>query len=188
MKLAKQFDSPLDAKSRLASAIMTENAPPDDTSIEPRKRSMYSPIAIQHCTLEKGTIVEHNREHRKRSMYSPITIEYCVSSALNNNDSASASSNKIALHSSQQSPTFNGEEVTVCIRSTHEVVDYVIPSFSAITVRLRLARATFGTNTEQLDVFLNEEGSIPDRAPFFLKVSKKCTVEVGGFQYYNSCY
>ncbi len=39
------------------------------------------------------------------------------------------------------------------IFSTHEVVEYVIPSFSIVNVKLRHAIVTFGTSSEQVDVF-----------------------------------
>ena len=179
MKLANQFSSPLDARSALA-ATMAAAA----VTFSPHQRSIYSPVPIQCCTLKDGALVEHHSEgvegdsnRHQRSMYSPVTIEYCDTSSVNNN-SAPPSSNEIMLGSGQQSSTFSGEEVMVRVLSTHEVVDYVIPSFSVITVELRRVRATFGTSGEELDVFLNANGSVPDRAPFFLRVSNQCTVEV----------
>ena len=66
------------------------------------------------------------------------------------------------------------------ILSTHEVVEYVIPSFSIVNVKLRHAIVTFGTSSEQVDVFFNESSGrmIHDRVPFSIQVENMCTVEV----------
>ena len=69
-------------------------------------------------------------------------------------------------------------ELNVAVLSVHQVVEYTIPSFSIITVTLRQVRATFGVQSEQVDIFLNMNGTIPDRVPFLIGVDKKCAVEV----------
>ncbi len=70
--------------------------------------------------------------------------------------------------------------ITANILSTHEVVEYVIPSFSIVNVKLRHAIVTFGTSSEQVDVFFNESSGrmIHDRVPFSIQVENMCTVEV----------
>ena len=64
--------------------------------------------------------------------------------------------------------------------STHEVVKYVIPSFSILNVKLRHAIVTFGSSSEQIDVFFNESTCqvVSDSFSFSIQVEKMCTVEV----------
>ena len=67
----------------------------------------------------------------------------------------------------------------VNVLSIHEVMNYVIPSFSIVTMKLRRAKVTFGTSSEQVDVFVSENTAcLPDKVPFSIEVEKMCTVEV----------
>ncbi len=72
----------------------------------------------------------------------------------------------------------NSQQINVL--STHEVVKYVIPSFSILNVKLRHAIVTFGSSSEQIDVFFNESTCqvVSDSFPFSIQVEKMCTVEV----------
>ena len=71
----------------------------------------------------------------------------------------------------------------VNVLSTHEVMNYVIPSFSIVSMKLRRAKVTFGTSSEQVDVFVSENTAcLPDKVPFSIEVEKMCTVEVCHFR------
>ncbi len=59
--------------------------------------------------------------------------------------------------SSDLSDSDNSQQMNVL--STHEVVKYVIPSFSIVKVNLRHAIVTFGTSSEQVSVFFNTRQS-----------------------------
>lgn len=163
MKLA--FNSPMDAKHVLKSMAVLPGA-----TIESCQRSAYFPVMIEHTTQEAGAIVEHDIE----PLHSPLSIEYFTTTSFS---SADATSEESVPKSMPLSPTLiNGREVNVL--TVHEVVDYVIPSFSIITVKLRHATVTFGESSNQVDIFLNEKGNIPNQVPFSLKVSKECAVKV----------
>ena len=70
----------------------------------------------------------------------------------------------------------------VNVLSAHEVVNYVIPSFSIVSMKLRRAKVTFGTSSKQVDVFVSENTAcLPDKLPFSIEVEKMCIVEVCHF-------
>ena len=56
------------------------------------------------------------------------------------------------------------------------MVEYIV--LSIVSMKLRRARATLGSCSEQVDIFLREDGSsIPD-TPFSITINKMCKVEV----------
>ena len=98
-------------------------------------------------------------------------------------ESVGAELNSINEHSPVSIQTISAAssdtgQVQVNVLSTHEVIRYIVPSFSIVSLKLRRARATFGTSSKQVDIFLNDNSCIPDKVPFSIKVEQKCTVEV----------
>ena len=127
---------------------------PKDAKVALEKNS--TPESGQQLTVSESDALCSPVSFERGSLLSTLSVKPSF------NDSASRFSN----------------EVNVAVLSVHELVEYTIPSFSIITVTLRQARATFGAQSKQVDVFLTTNGTIPDRVPFLIKVDKKCAVEV----------
>ncbi len=80
--------------------------------------------------------------------------------------------------SSSQAPLDNQDiSYDVSVLSLYEVIDYIIPSFSVLQVKLRHAKVTMGDSLELIDVFFNDDGDFPT-LPFSLAVTTQCAVEV----------
>ena len=135
----------------------------------PTGQTPKKPPKIRHVKTSKGNRkLDFDQAHDQECVIDEIVSAECYETV----DTESPCMSQVSCNTSKQ----------VNVLSTHEVVKYVIPSFSIVSMKLRRAKVTFGTSSNQVDVFFNETTAcLPDQVPFSVEVEKMCTVEVRHF-------
>ncbi len=109
---------------------------------------------------------------------SPIPI-YRV---LSEKSVSSSESSVVCTNSSQDNHDEKDISYDVSVLSLYEVIDYIIPSFSVLQVKLRHAKVTMGDSLELIDVFFNDAGDFLITLPFSLAITTQCSVEVNIYE------
>ena len=126
-----------------------------------------------------------------KSIYSPTLIQYCELPSLisktsmgSTPDTSQSSHSGISFVGTPLLFESPGTTVHDCenidVLQLCGIFDYTIPSFNAITVKLRHVKVTcverYGSS--KVDVFVNASLEIPHIPPFCIQSVKECVVEV----------
>ena len=159
-----------------------ENVPPSTRNQGATKlsqRSVYSSLPVEHSNVQVEATLGSEQSTQQVIDY-PTNIEAdCIASIPSSFELSTCASGDECKSQSFPAIQYDDSSHQVNILSVHEVVHYTISTFSIVTVKLRRVRATIGTTSNIVDIYLlNENERFPNEVPLSITVDKKCTVEV----------
>ena len=131
----------------------------------------HSPLPVEHFNvLVEAKLGDEQSVETQQLIDYPTNIEADCIESIPSSFSTCASGDAAFQYN---------DSLQVNILSVHEVIHYTIPTFSIVTVKLRRLRATIGTTSNIMDMYiLNENEWFSNEVPLSIAVDKKCTVEV----------